>query len=508
MRRRDRLAGRTAFRLLLLGCVLTPALHSQDIGFMGPGLEGSGPSTGLPSVTESKPESKLWFHDGSWFGSLWSAPALAFHIHRLDPGTHEWLDTGVAIDSRPDSHSDALWDGSKLYIATHEFSVGVGSPGEPLLILRFSYQAGRKSFVLDEGFPVQFGDASTETLVIDKDSTGTVWAAWKQEARVFISHTQGSDTSWSMPMILPGNTSDFTPDDICSLIHFGDRIGVLWSDQAANGYFFTSHVDGDPDTTWSSVETALGGESDDHINLKADAAGRVFAAVKNAADEIKLLVRTGGNWQQFLVAAAPDGFTRAIVLLDEEDQLVHVFATSGNSIFEKVSPLAAIAFPAGTGTEVIRDGSGLAVNNATSFKQSFDDSTGLVVLAANVTTKGHYWHHEVAPSPGGLLLAPIEPGIAGVKNVFTITGATPGALVGLFASLSLGSELVPLHQCPAGVEIDLGQPLRRIGIARADRQGVATLVHFVPPSKAGELFHFQAVEPAACQASNLVHEEF
>ncbi len=490
-------------------------LGAQDVGWRGPSLLGSGPSVGNPSVTESKPESKLWFHDGKWWGSLWSSSGLAFHIHRLDAATHAWIDTGVAIEARPDSHSDALADGDTLYIASHEFATGVGVPGDDLLLFRYSYSNASDTYALDTGFPVTIGDSTSEILVIDKDSTGTLWAVWKQASRVHYAHTLGSDELWSTPAILPGSASDFDSDDICSVIHFGDRIGVLWSDQVQDSFFFSTHLDGAPGTEWSPVEAATIGESDDHIHLEADSTGRVFAAVKNAADEVKLLVRaTDGTWTQHLVTTGAEGFTRAIVLLDEEARLIHVFATvgptaAGGTIWHKTSSLDAIGFGPGQGTLVIQDGSGLVVNNATSTKQNLTSASGLVVLAANVSTAGNTWHHEVGvPVGNGLVLAPPSPGQSGALNTFTVTGATPGAVVAFFASIRGGSSTVVHPLCPGGIQTELGLPRILLRSTRANAAGVATVRVLGSPATAGRTYHFQALEPASCRASNKVIDTF
>jgi hypothetical protein len=478
------------------------------VGVPGPGLAGAGPTVGVPTVTAAKPESKLWFHAGSWWGSLWSAGAQAFHIHRLDATTHAWVDTGAVIEDRPDSHSDALWDGTKLYIGSHEFSQGVGGdPNDPLLVARYSFAGG--TYTLDAGFPVTIGDGATETMVIAKDSTGTLWAVWKASLRVFFSHTMGSDTTWSAPAILPVNTTDFDSDDICSVIAFsGNQIGVMWSDRVQNSFLFTTHADGAPDTSWSPVEFALAGEWDDHLNLKADSTGRVFAVVKNSGEDVKLLVRAaGGGWTQHLV---DDGslvdLTRPIVLLDEVARQLHVFASVGGTIQRKSTSLDAISFTIGAGTVVID--ADLAVNNATSTKQNVTPSTGFVVLAANESTTGTYWHHEVpaVPTGNGLVFGPIDPGVAGANNTFTVTGCTPNKLVAVYGGLVLGSSTITMTQCPAGVQIGLGSPYRRLGIVRANAAGVASLTVFASATTAGKLFHFQAVEAFSCRASNIVDE--
>jgi PKD repeat protein len=405
----------------LLACapaVLAAPLVAQDIGFEGPSFSGA------MTPTESKPQSKLWFNDGFWWGSLWSTTASAFRIHRLDFVTHQWVDTGVGIESRPDSKSDVKWDGTKLYVASHEFATG-GASGNPMLFFRYSYDAARDTYGLDPGFPVTIGDFSTEALVIEKDSAGTVWAAWTQAQRVRIAHTLGSDTMWSASMVLPTNTTDLSADDICSLIHFnGDRIGVAWSDQSAsvNAFRFSFHMDGAADSAWSAVENASTAETDDHLNLAADSTGRVFLAGKNAANNLLLLVRAaGGGWSRFVVTQTSPIQTRPIVLLNEQARSIHVFATGQNSgeVFEKTSSLDNISFGAGTGTIRMRDASAVfRISNPTSTKQNVDGASGLVVLAHHDTT-GFYWHHDVVPPPVAAFGASPTSGTAPLNVNFT-----------------------------------------------------------------------------------------
>ena len=439
--------GFVAWGLALLAglCSLESGALAQDFGYEGPSFSGAG-----SRPTESKPESKLWFHDGAWWGSLWSTTAQAFHIHRLDQSTHLWTDTGVPIEFRPQSKSDVLCEGNKLYVGSHRFSSDGGASGNLILVLRYSYDPLAESYALDPGFPVTIGSFSTESLVIDKDSTGTVWAAWVQGLRVFASHTVGGDDLiWTAPAILPGSNSDLTTDEVCALTHFGgNRIGVMWSDQVQNLFPFAVHQDGDPDDVWS-LETALSGESDDHINLATDATGRVFATVKNAADEIKLLVRDAGNWTSFLVSNGVDRFTRPTLLLDEQRRRIHVFANGQDNglIHEKTSSLDNIAFVAGTGTVVMRDASNPLVNDLTSTKQNIDSSTGLVVLAAHETTEA-YWHHSVAPAAllvASFSAAPLA-GRAPLSVQFTdISTGTPTSWAWDFGDGDTASVQNPTH---------------------------------------------------------------
>ena len=68
------------------------------------------------------PERKLWWNDGSWWGCLWSDSAASYRIYRFDIPTQNWLDTGTDLDDRDGSKADVLWDGQKLYVASHIFT--------------------------------------------------------------------------------------------------------------------------------------------------------------------------------------------------------------------------------------------------------------------------------------------------------------------------------------------------------------------------------------------------
>jgi hypothetical protein len=381
-----------------------------DIGFAGPSSSGAG-----AAPTGQKPESKLWWNDGVWWASMYSPSSPSgFHIYRLNRSTETWTDTGVPIDSRPLSRQDALWDGTKLYISSHAWATS-SATGYPSWLYRYSYDPTVQAYHLDAGFPVQINNDRSETLVIDKDSTGTIWATWVRGGRVYINRTVGSDTQWGTPFTpaVKGSTT-LTSDDISSLVAFGPgKIGVMWSNQNDSAMYFAVHLDGDAVATWDGSRTAIQGpnEADDHINLKSlqsDGSGRVYAAVKSSqtaldAPLIRLLVRdTAGNWTSNTFGRVRDHHTRPIVLLDEEHGVLHMFATSGESggtIYEKTSPLNAISFALGLGTPVIRDSQSADMNDSTSTKQNVNSQTGLIVLASNDTTN-RYWHADI-PLGGG-----------------------------------------------------------------------------------------------------------
>jgi hypothetical protein len=383
-----------------------------SVGYRGPSFSGAG-----TAPTGSKPESKLWFNDGAWWAAMWAGSGKGFRVFRLDPATQRWSDTGVALDDRSGTRADVLWDGGHLYVASHVFAscgCSTTSAGFPSRLYRYSYDAAVDTYILDPGFPVQINNTKTETLVIDRDSTGTVWATWVQDRRVMVTHTQGGDDrSWVAPYLLPvAGAANPSTDDISSIVAYGgNAIGVMWSNQTDSAFYFASHADGAADSTWS-VAPALQSPliADDHVNLKSlhsDGSGRVFAIAKTSLNDLAspdssapgvvLMARVSdGRWSHVPVWRVGDGVTRPMLLIDEANHVLHALATSsesGGTIRLKSSPISSIAFPTGLGTVFLRDASGTnLLNNATSTKQNLTRVSGMVVLASN-DSNGYYWHN-------------------------------------------------------------------------------------------------------------------
>ena len=398
-----------------------PASAATDIGVRDFSYS---PMTGSP--TGSKAESKLWFNDGTWWASMFDPASQDHHIFRLDRTTQHWLDTGTAIDTRTSTRADALWTGAKLYVASHVFTTTAATTTSANAgkLWRFSYDPAAKRYTRDAGFPVDINAAKTETLSIDRDSTGRLWATWTLGSRVWVNHTTSSDTAWGTPYVIPGSTA-MVNDDISAIIHFGgNRIGVMWSNQADHRFWFAVHADGAGDAAadWKLEQATSGATgtptSDDHINLKADAAGKVYAAVKTSDSGTRplvlLLVRgTTGTWNQNVFGIGRDSHTRPLVLLDEEHQAIHMFATcpqppntsgqSGGDICEKTSAMSPISFPTGIGTAVIRDAASAEMNDVSATKQDVDSASGIVIMANNPVSH-FYWHRDLslgtAPGPG------------------------------------------------------------------------------------------------------------
>jgi hypothetical protein len=408
--------------LVLLGLLWAPSAASAspgDVGIRDQTFKGTSEATG------SRPESKLWWNDGYWWASMLATDSHHYIFKLVDPAAGGWVNTGVKLDSRAASRADTLWDGTHLYVSSHRFGT-TPVEGYPSWLYRLSYDSSTGTYTRDAGFPVEINNWQTETLVIEKDSTGTLWATWVQgpsgahEVYVNRTLTPGDDSTWGTPFALGSvgvSGTAVSNDDISSVIAFGhDSIGVMWSNQKSTprAMDFAVHLDSAPASKWQTTEAASSGPAmaDDHINLKADDQGRVYAAVKTSKTKapdplIQLLVRSAtGTWSAYTFGTVSDDHTRPVVVLDEQLGVIHMFATgpphptgkSCGSIYEKTTSMSSISFPSGLGTLVMDDGTTSVdcLNNVTASKQNVNTTTGLVVEASEGTT--HYYWHAYEPS--------------------------------------------------------------------------------------------------------------
>jgi hypothetical protein len=320
--------------LLLIGSLAASSILVGYKDFQYPKNTG-----GNSQPTGEKPESKLWFNDGVWWGILWSPSGKANRIHRLDRVAQSWVDTGTVVDTRLNSRADVAWDGTHLYVASHVFLADAGGvstavDSERGKLYRFSYVAVSQSYTLDPGFPVNVNAAITETLVLAKDSTGRLWVTFIESNQVKANYSDDDGLHWATPFPLPGaNASTLSKDDVATIIAYGNGyVGILWSHQTYNNLSqptsdpnahsggqdcsssskarptkcdprtvddtehlasitmnFAVHVDGADPLAWTgdSIYTASG---DDHMNLK-EYGGYIYAVYKedDTAKQIGLL---------------------------------------------------------------------------------------------------------------------------------------------------------------------------------------------------------------------------
>lgn len=461
---------------LAMGLIAFSAFASTPLSIAGYADFEYG-STIQAEPTANMGQSKVWWNDGSWWGVLYNMAAGEYRIYRLNAETQEWIDTGVAVDDREESRSDVLWDEAtqKLYVASH---IKRENPSPPVTgaenwarLYRFSYDANTDSYSLDQDFPAaELNNYRTESLTIDKDSTGRLWAAWVARVTdgvygVFVSYTQGDDLNWSSAYQLPFSTQAIVDvDDIAALIAFNDdegpKVGVVWSNQEATNrrFYFATHLDSSaPESDWTldaNFTTAVNLLADDHINLAKTDSGQLFMALKTGIDPsnsenddetlIALVTReTDGTTSVIEVAPGSSRDTRPIVVVNESTDEVYVFTVNksgGEAVCrftaEIRSPLSDIYFPASNcsppegeppdsparlaalvDAEIfIADSTTyLLTNNPSSTKQRVNSESGVLVLASDEHTK-YYVHNlkdNAAPDPEETPTATVEPAVTG-----------------------------------------------------------------------------------------------
>ncbi len=387
----------------------------EAIGFSG--SRWSALDRNPASPTRDKPQSKLWYADGTWWGILYTdREPSGYYIHRFDDEVEAWTNTAVAVDERDRSHADALWDegSQRLYVVS---AIESGA----IKVYRYDYADG--VYVADPGFPVRVSESGAETATIARDSDGLLWITMTQAADgsgpcvddkpcvVLAMHTTSADYRWTTAFQLPVEGAQVTADDLSAVVAYGDdRIGIAWSNQLDGSFRFASHTDGDPDSAWTEETLVVAPRAaDDHLNLKADDAGRVYLVGKTSLDDprnapadtplVTVWVRDAtAVWRSATAWTVADDVTRPQLVVDPTLGRLAVVATApvdGGAIYAKIAPIDTLFFEPGRGTPLML---GIELNNPTVTKQPVDLSSGVLVLAGDSSTH-LYWHNTLTIAP-------------------------------------------------------------------------------------------------------------
>ncbi|MDX1412844.1 MAG: Calx-beta domain-containing protein [Candidatus Promineifilaceae bacterium] len=429
------------------GTPLNPGPGYQDYSYADPDFDVKDP-------TGEKPESKLWWNDGYWWGSMYVPATNSFHIHRLQWGTQTWVDTGVKLDDLRDpldremTKADTLWDeaNQKLYVASHAFKKNSTPADEKnyARLFRYSYIEATQTYSLDAEFQgppfVAINQDKTETITIDKDSTGRLWTTYVSRPtsapggfQVYVNTSAGgglaNDSSWGTPFGLPApvpvTATQVVTDDVSTLVALPGKIGVVWTNQSAaisNTVHIALHSDGsNPTTGWQYIPYTLpaGVQIDDHLAIKSIAVnpnGQMFVAMKlkgaNPTDPGIGVVAmdTDGTISFHEYSKDSENDTRPILVIDETANLLYVFVSGkdgGSKICYKTLAIPGPGnldtmgdFPTGDcGADFIEDDILKDVNNATSQKRNVNATTGIVILAADDKNGKYYVHNTIGDPP-------------------------------------------------------------------------------------------------------------
>ena len=422
---------------------------------------------GVFRPSADKPQSKLWYTDGSWFAGMFlyqtsPLPKSENRIYRRD-SSHTWNVTPTIVDARDNSHADYLWDeGTQtLYVASVvpvPLTVPTTAVDDGVKIFKYSYNATSNTYTAASGFPkliagtnsvANVSRGGSQTVTIALDSTGDLWTAFLNNDQVLYSKSDDGGVTWAAAAQLPaqaGNSivADAVDDenDSTAVIAFGagsaNTIGIAWSDQdglpapSDNGFYFATINAGDDPTVggnWTTVQlptlVATSQNADGHINLKTTSDGSVYMAGKTTTDTAlcatnkdkvlyEFFARTpAGSWSAHLLGTVGDCNTRAQIVISEQLDTAYAFLTAPNGggiVYRKSAPLSgpeAYNFRGAAdqtlqpGTPFIKSLTETLIDDPSTTKQVVTSTTGIVVLANNLTRVGtpnakYYLHNEMA----------------------------------------------------------------------------------------------------------------
>jgi hypothetical protein len=352
----------------------------------------------VAASTGEKPQSKIWYHDGSYWAILQGSSGVAFYEKVASNWQLKTFANAVLTSS---GCADVKWNGTDLFVLNYVL-------GGTNRLYKYSYASAIRAWVLASGFPVTMPNPSgSETMVLDQDSTGRLWATAEGGGSIQVWYSTSADQrSWiGSPVVLQTGVND---DDISSVIAFGNnKIGVFWSDQNRWNFGFRIHQDADAPGTWGATEVVVSGTgiSDDHVNLARDASGQVYAVTKDVNNRMRLHRRsTGGAWTTQTDVIAGTG-TRGIVQISDADAKIYVLFTDWDAspftIQYRSASLSTLSF--GATTTFISASTDL--NNVTGTKQPLP-AGNLIAVAENMT---HCWFNSIGTLGGGGPVAPDPP---------------------------------------------------------------------------------------------------
>ena len=431
--------------------ILALAFFTANVAAQCPTMSSEGFTFGTTNFNTVK--AQMWYNDGIWWGAF-SDNFDGIHFYSFPNNAAV---QGPIIDGNITGIPDALWDGTNLYISIWK-SVSLAT------LYKYTYNSVTKQYALISGFPVNLPltGGSTSALVLEKDSTGKLWATYTgtqggvSDGKVRVIWSTSADhKTW--------NTTGFelesglTPNviEISAITHFGgNKIGIAWSNQVLKQIAFRYHIDGQAETTWSTKEIidsglgprGLGGVADDHLSIRAHPDGRIFLAAKDndndgigaraAEGRVWLYVRTvAGTWGQKTIVQ-PDFSqlpTRPVLLLDVTNNRAYV-------IYHDESPSGAGRnFIAHTDLDNLGFDFPCVFNmtgssNPTSTRQNVTPATGIMVAASTGSTGSNEIVFRSVVLPQAAVVSALSPsnklaGSAAFQLTVTGSGFADGSFV-------------------------------------------------------------------------------
>lgn len=287
-------------------------------------------SVGMGDATRDKPQSKLWYAQGSWWAWL-PAQGGSDVWRRTDSGWRRETGLAEALRGLP-GQADVWADGDtvravlvepkRLAVLGLVFHGGLGR-----------YRPAGRAIVFD--MP-ESGGPGLETATITRDGPGRWWIAYAWRRQMWVrASADSAGKVWTQPIAISREPA--SDDDICTITTLPGSVGVTWSNQATETVYFRRHRDGARSDDWSAPEIVASGNrtADDHLNTAVARDGTLYLATKNSVDRIghtQLILHVRdphGRWKSHPYAprtslAEP---SRPIVMLGGEPERYLLFHT-------------------------------------------------------------------------------------------------------------------------------------------------------------------------------------
>jgi hypothetical protein len=340
--------------------------------------------------TESKPQSKIWKHDGYWWA-----------VFPNTSGTYVWkLDNRLVWSQKLKISNEIRTEADCKKIDANTYVFLFNNTKSELINLTYN-EITKDYQLLDENVTTtSFVLGSlVETAVIEVDDSQVMWIAYEENQNIKVNSSSYPYTLWGTPTIIE---SGVKADDICSIISLPGKVGVFWSNQYTRTFGFKTHSNGNSQDIWSEDEkpcaqcpTNIGdGASDDHINMATTSNGDLFSVVKTGYDNnnlnlplIGLLKRNAnGVWDELYYVDSLG--TRPMIIIDESQDLIRVIYSqwymrgaiyrSGNILYRE-SSLSSVSFGK-VDTLIHKDDYSVAnrYENPSASKDNFEGSTPII----------------------------------------------------------------------------------------------------------------------------------
>ncbi|MDP6040199.1 MAG: hypothetical protein QGG64_16735, partial [Candidatus Latescibacteria bacterium] len=159
--------------LFVIFCAVGPGNQAFSQGdpafYMGGGRSGE------------KPQSKVWFHDSTWWCILPGTVSgkTAQRIYRLKGSQWQLADSREqVVDEREGARADVLPQGDAIYVLSFH-------PRQSRF-LAYDYDAKNRRYVRREGFPVVLSPlpvVGVETMVLSREGARRFWAVFEGEPK-------------------------------------------------------------------------------------------------------------------------------------------------------------------------------------------------------------------------------------------------------------------------------------------------------------------------------------